>query len=66
MPPETEATVESLLAARYSRFVEKVGGRPLTYSQALSMFKKVQEVVGTALGDEALAAAPYGLLGARC
>ena len=46
-------------------FVEKVGGRPLTYSQALSMFKKVQEVVGTALGDEALAAAPYGLHGAR-
>jgi bacterioferritin (cytochrome b1) len=29
------------------------------------MFKKVQEVVGTALGDEALAAAPYGLHGAR-
>ena len=46
-------------------FVDKVGGRPLTYSQALSMFKKVQEEVGTALGDEALAAAPYGLHGAR-
>ena len=46
-------------------FVDRVGGRPLTYSQALSMFKKVQEVVGSALGDEALAAAPYGLHGAR-